>query len=260
MKRTVSLILILCLAAALFAGCETVTAAVEIAQALDKTRALDSIDAEIVTTLTMSAEGKSETMSSTVNMQADGLKSDSPKLSVKSEAAGQGYTSTTHIYLEDQWAYYAMDGFKYKMKLEDAGDETDYTETVTELMQDIPAELLENVKLEKQSDGSRTVTITMTDEQISEIYENTLEGITGTLGNDLDDLIISNGKVTVAVKGGYVTKYALQYHVSVEALGVKAEADAEVSVTLKNPGSKVTVTPPEGYQDFPDLSGLGSLG
>ena len=260
MKKIVSLCLVLCLAVALFAGCETVTAAVEIAEALDKTRALDSIDAEIVTKLTMSAEGKSETMRSTVHMQADGLKSDSPKLSIQSETAGQGYTGNTHIYLEDQGAYYTLYSFHYKMKIDDAGDETDYTEAVTELMQDIPAELLKNVKLEKQADGSRTVTITLTDEQLSEIFEETVEGITDELGSDLDDLVVNNAKVTIAIKDGYVTKYALQYHVSVEAMGIKMEADAEVSVALKNPGSKVTATPPEGYKDFPDWSNLGGIG
>jgi len=260
MKRIISLLLVLCLAAALFAGCEQVTAAVEIAEALDKTQALDSIDAEIVTKVTVSAEGESESMPVTVTMQAEGLQTDSPKVAMQTQTTFLNETITTHMYIEGEWMYCAMGDFKYKISASEAGEEEDYSETTNELMQDIPEELLKNVKLEKQADGSRSVTISIDDEQFAEIYEDIIESTSEDIGGSIDDMLISNAKVTITIKDGYVTKYALKYNMSMNIFGTKVDAEAEVSVTLKNPGSKVTVTPPEGYQDFPDLGDLGSLG
>jgi hypothetical protein len=34
---------------------------------------------------------------------------------------------------------------------------------------------------------------------------------------------------------------------------VDCEVEVEMKVTYKNPGQPVTVTPPEGYQDYPEV-------
>ena len=58
-------------------------------------------------------------------------------------------------------------------------------------------------------------------------------------------------------ENGYVSVYKMAFdmNIDVETSGivVGTEASVEMEITFKNPGTAVTITPPEGYQDFPEV-------
>ena len=81
---------------------------------------------------------------------------------------------------------------------------------------------------------------------------------TAAEGSPVSDLVISDAEVEVIIDAeGYVSLYALTFEFEMTVgegdEAVDCEVEVEMKVTYKNPGQPVTVTPPEGYQDYPEV-------
>jgi len=70
----------------------------------------------------------------------------------------------------------------------------------------------------------------------------------------LDQIASSNANVKIEVKDGYVGTYEIGYKMTVSVGALSAEANAEIKVSFENPGEKVTVTMPEGYESFTPIN------
>ena len=249
--------MVLCLTSMLFAGCGTKTPAEQITEALNKTQALDSMDAEMTMTVTMAMQGITIELPITMDIKGEALKSDSPKMDIEMSMTVMEETMKMEMYMEGEWAYYVMDDYKYKMKVSDLESEEDYSDSVDSLVQDLPEELLKDIKLEEKSDGSKSVTIDISADKFSELYKDIMEGMNSSAGAGTDNVKITDCSVTLTMKDGYITEYAMRYDMEMTVEGVSVTANAEAAVVYKNPGSKVTVTPPEGYQSFEEAGIIG---
>ena len=256
MKKIVSLILVLCLTTALFAGCSTVTASQQIADAVNKTQALDSMDAEMTMTVTVAMQGVTLEIPITMDIKAEALQTDAPKMDINMSMTMLEQTTAIEMYIEDDWTYCVMDGYKYKMKTSDLDSEEDYSETANSLVQDLPEDLLKDITLEEKSDGSKSVTIEIAAEKFADLYEDLVDSMNSSAGTGADNVKLNDCSVTLVMKDGYITQYSMCYDMEMTIEGVSVTGSAEAAITYKNPGSKVTVTPPEGYKDFPDM-GIG---
>ena len=110
-------------------------------------------------------------------------------------------------------------------------------------------------------DGTRSVSAAISDEEFAEIYQDFIDDMSASAGQEgaVSDLSVSNGKVDITVdENGYVSVYKVSFEMNlkVESSGVSMDAKApvEMAITFHNPGTAVTVTPPDGYQDFPEVS------
>ena len=256
MKKIVALLLVLCLTSMLFAGCGTKPAGEQIAEALNKTQALDSIDAKMTMNVTMAMQGVTIELPVTMDIKGDALQTDSPKMAIDMAMTMMGETAKMEMYMEGEWAYYVMDDFKYKMKISELDASDDYSDSVDSLVQDLPEDLLKDIKLEEKSDGSKSVTIDISADKFSELYKDIMEGMNSSAGAGTDNVEITGCSVSLTMKDGYITEYAMSYDMQMTVEGISVTANAEAAVVYKNPGSKVTVTPPEGYQDFQDMGGI----
>ena len=63
-------------------------------------------------------------------------------------------------------------------------------------------------------------------------------------------------EITVS-EDGYVAEYNMEFDMemtmSMAGLEVTVSAEVEAEIEIENPGEPVTVTPPEGYQDYPEV-------
>lgn len=257
MKKIVSLILILCLASMLFVGCSTKTPAEQIAEALDKTQALDSMDAEMTMTVTVAAQGFTMEIPMTMDIKGEALQSDAPKMKIDMSMTMLEQTAKMEMYMEGDWAYYVMDGYKYKVKISELESEEDYSESVGSLLQDLPDDLLKDIELEEKSDGSKSVTIEIAADKFADLFEEIMEDMNSSTGTGTGAAEITDCSVTLTLKDGYITEYAMSYDMEMTVEGIAFTGSAEASISYKNPGTKVTVTPPEGYKDFEEMSGIG---
>lgn len=261
-KRLISLLLaltVLC-TGILFTGCqggllkEKSTYEI-INDALKKTQDLESMAAEMKMELGMDVGGMTMSIPATINIKAKDMKSDSPILSMLISMSLLGQSIDMELYTEDQWAYMVMGDMKYKTKAEDMQSEFEYAENMDDMLQQIPEELLKDVELVKAEDGSQSVTIAYPAEMFAQNYEELIGSLNSVTEINVDELNISDAAVKLTIADGYVTMYDVAFKMEMTVEGVSTTTDAKVTITYENPGQEVTVTPPEGYQDFEETDG-----
>lgn len=269
-KRIVSLFLVLVLLCTcmMLSGCAggknapesaDKSVAAVIKEALDKNENLDSMSAEMKMEMNMAAEGMTMSVPITAKIKAKNLKSDNTISFVDLTMSMLGQEIVVEMYQEGQWAYVVMGDIKYKSNLKDMQGEMDYADNAKDMLKEIPEDLLKDVELVKAEDGSQTATISLSGEKFSEIYNELIKDVVSETGTEMGEMKISDAVVTITMVGGFVTVYDVAFTMDMTVEGVSSTTEAKVTLTYENPGQDVTITPPEGYQDFEELSMDDSL-
>lgn len=253
-KRIISLLLVICFLCAMLTACEETTSDM-INNALKKTQALDSMNAEMHIDMEMSMQGMTLSIPITAAIKATGLQKENPTVLTDVSMSMFGQNIDVQLYQEGEWSYLVIADMKYKAKTADLEGEYDYSGDVDSMLQSIPEELLKDVKAKKNDDGSQTVTVSIPDEQFSEIYSEFLKDINSTTGADVDttDLKIKDAVVTITVLNGYISVYDMELTMDMTVSDVATTSKIKASVTYKDPGKDVQITPPSGYQSFEEL-------
>lgn len=234
-------------------------------KATAKTAALDSYEAEMTLAIDASIAGSSFSLPVKYDIKAAGLKTDDPVFSADTSLdLGLGSVGAT-IYKEADYIYLQTEGIlldtKTKMKC-DSEEAKDYDISSFEGMfeADLPEELLDSVELIKNDDGSKTVSLALSAEQFSQYYGKLIDDVAGDVADEaeISSLTVSDIKVEIHINAdGYISKYLVSFGMTESVKFLDETVDASVSVTAafeyKNPGTTVTVEPPEGYKDFTEI-------
>ena len=248
MKRSIALVLTWLMLCGLFAGCGQKSAYETIEAAVAKTQELDDISAKMVMDMTISSEEMSLAMPISMDMKAKNVKSDNPTILTNLTLTMLGQTLDAQIYQENGWSYSVIGESKHKTQSEPQTDQYNYSE---EMMQVIPEELMQDVKMEKGVDGAAKAVITIPGEKFTEVYSDLVDELSGNLVEGAD-LTVENAVVTISVKDGYIGAYDMSFSLTASDGEEVTTLDVESSITYENPGKSVEITPPEGYQDFPE--------
>lgn len=224
--------------------------------ALEKTQNLDSVAAEMKMEMNMAMEGMTMSIPMTAKFKVKDASSENPVMSAVVTMSLFGESFDVEMYQEGQWAYIVMEDMKYKSNVEDMESEYDYTDDADAMLQEIPEELLKDVEFVEAADGSQTATVTFTEEKFAEIYGDFIEDVNSDTEAGLEDMKISNAVVTVTVADGYVTVYDVAFTMEVTVEEMSTTTEVKATLTLEDPGKEVTITPPEGYQDFEEMGDL----
>ncbi len=251
MKKIVSLFLVVCLLLSMtlvFTSCQNAAKTVD--KALEKTAELESYAAQINMKITMTGAGITTTIPMTIKMKVEDAKSENPKAEADMSMEMFGETVEVKYYISGDWAYFVADGNNYKMKLDDAGVDSDYSE---DMMKKLPEDLLKDVKVVKNDDKSKIVTVAIPDETFNELFDDLLDTMTDSMGVNATGLTISDAVVQIIVKDGYVQTYGVDFSIAMTVEGVSFTATAECEMVYENPGEAVTVTLPTGYENFREV-------
>lgn len=247
-KRILALALTLLMICGLFAGCGQKSAYQTVAEAVAKTQALEAMDVKMEMDMTINSDVMTMSMPITLEMKAKDTKSENPVILTNLSLSMLGQSIEAQIYQENGWTYAAMGDQKYKTQSEPQTDQYDYSE---EMLQIIPEELMQDVKLEKGEDGAAKATISISGEKFMEVYADLVDQISDSLG-DSEDLNVKDAQVVISVKNGYISTYEISFSLEETAGEDVTSLDVKASITYNNPGKSVEITPPEGYQDFPE--------
>lgn len=253
-KRLFALVLALCLClCGLLSGCTEKSAFEVINTAVKNTEALDSMAAEMKMDLHMAMEGITMDIPITMNMQASGLKGNELKMYTDMSTSMLGQDVKMALYQEGSWVYISANGMNYKMSAEDAKEEYDFADDMDAMVQELPEELLKDVKLTTNKDGSQSVTLSVDGETFSKLYKDYINDVNSSAQLGEGDVTISNAVITITVKDGYILTYAMDFDMSVKVETITSTVKAKTTITYKDPGKAVTITPMEGYQDFEEM-------
>lgn len=256
-KRIVSLVLALCIlcVGGLFTSCNQINTFGVIVQAMEKTKAMDSMAAEMKMQMDMEMEGMSLSIPVTADIKATGLDSDKPIMYTNMSMSMLGQTVDMEMYMEDGWAYIDAMGMQYKTNATEEISQYDYKDDIDAMLQEIPEELLKDAEFVENDDGSKTVFISISNEQFAEIYDDYIDSVNETAGTSVvEDMTISDAVVTITVADEYISVYDMKFTMTMNVEGVSTTTKVTASVTYENPGQEVTITPPEGYQDYEEMT------
>ena len=257
MKKIIALCLLLCiLCTCLLSACARAKTPFEtMNEAIQKTQALDSMAATMEIEMNMVMEGMTLSVPITAEIKAAGLKSENPVMSTAMSTSMMGQKMEVDVYQEGAWAYVTMEGMSYKMDTSKAESEYDFSGDMNAILQTLPEDLFKEIQLEKQDDGSVSVTIPIPEEMFTQIYGDLIANMNNTAGLDTTlDIKIEDAVVKITAANDYISLYEMEFTMSMEMQGIAVKIDATASIKYTNPGAPVTVTPPEGYQDFEDLT------
>ncbi len=257
-KKIISLVLALCLMCCVLSACGDQTAQQLFSAAMEKTSSLDAMYAVMEMSISMAMNDERMTIPITYEIQATDIESDNPKMligmTMKLDIAGISTEIDMDIYSADGWAYIAANSSGYKVKADAMDDQPGADASTDMIMQILPEELLKDAVTQKNNDGTQTVTVTIDGEAFSKLYEDLIGTLNSTAGTSASSLTISNAVVKITIKDGYISVYDMDFTMNMVVDGTTVNADASASVTYKSPGKDVTITPPAGYQDFPEMS------
>ena len=259
-KRIISLALVLCLLCLMFTACEQSSSFDVVDAALKKTQGLDSMAAEMKIDMEMAMEGMTMSIPMTLDLKANGLQSEKPTSSVRATTSMLGQEMVVEAYQEGDWAYFVMDDMKYKTAVADLEEGSDYSGMAKDMLQTLPEDLMEGIQTQKADDGSLTVEVPIPEDSFAQLYGDILDELNASAGLEEGvEAKITDAVVKITVANDYVTAYEMKYTVTVTTEGVTATTKAKAVMTINNIGEEVTVTPPEGYQDFEELGLDGIL-
>lgn len=224
--------------------------------ALEKTGNLDTMSAVLEMEMKMAAEGMTMEIPITAKIKAKDMKGDNAVASIVFNMSMFGQNIEMEMYQEGQWAYVVMGDMKYKANAKDMEGEFDYADSANEMLKAIPEDLLKNVELVAAADGSQTATVTFPAEKFAEIYKDLIESVGSETGSELGGMKITDAVVKITVANDYVSVCDIAFKMEMTVEGISSTTEAKTTVTFENPGQDVTITPPEGYQDFEEMGDL----
>ena len=244
------LILIIIFSALCFTGCREKSAAELFNSAVEKTDNLNSAELKLSMKVTGELDGKLQTVPIDALLKAKNMLSDNPVIYslIKTEMSGQ--KKEIESYLEDGWLYVVADGERYKAHADDDDDNEvlQYIDTLDNILEEIPKEILDKAEIKNNTDGSKSITVTPSSEEFCRIYEDLVEGFSYD-GED-SSLNMSSISINVTLKSGYIKKYSVDFSVNEEGKGDNEKREISISAEFINPGKKPKITPPEGYESF----------
>lgn len=148
--------------------------------------------------------------------------------------------------------YQAINGEGYKIKatLEEFQNETVGTDN---LLVDLPKELFDGITA-TTVDGVTKVELTAESEIFKKLYEDMLKQVLSDAASNKDIAMeVDDARIAIAVADGYLKSYDLSFKVTCTLGDEYAIYDLNMGIIYDSVNEKLTVTPPEGYENFTDL-------
>ena len=241
--------------------------------AVEKTSKLDSYKIEMQVTTTSDFLGeKLETPISFI-MDVEGATGNALKAIGTMSMSALGIEIQAGMYMENGIMYLNVENQKIKL---DASSESaksyQFADIEENLIKTIPEDVLKNVQVQDNSDGSRTVAVNIDSQKFSEIYnelirEYTNEEAYAQLVEDLKtEITVKDAAVSITVlSSGYIGNYDIKFDMDVKMSSKTAsiEMTTPISIDAKvrfvEPGTKVTVTAPSDLNEYVDISEMTDI-
>ena len=212
--------------------------------AITKMDTATSFEANMVLTMDGTVMGMENDIDSDLVIKANNDKM-SVAGTVKANAYGSEIETDMEYYFDGSYVYMQMYGEGYKMPCSLDEFESEYSGT-DELFTDLPKELFEGL----EGDGSNVV-LTLDEAACEELFGDTITELCyDIVGEDLTQVAVKNAKITLSVKDGYLSTFNLEFTCEMGSGDATATYVYKQDCTFTNIGGDVTVTPPEGYEDF----------
>ncbi len=280
--RILALALIWVLALSVFVSCggsneteaeseteETVedTAYSLLAAATEKLEKQSSYEMKSTMTMNIVMDGTTMEIPMEIHIVADSLDTDKPRMLMEMGMTMMEQDMDITVYDESTGIYYivyAMAGTEMKMQTSDKeiADSMGNSDAY-DFVSVIPENVLENTEIKTEENGLRSISVALDSETFNELFDGVVGEVSGSAAGDTEvsSMTISNANVTYRFDAaGNIVSGEMSFDIQLvmEYMGMEmaATVGATASFEYTNPGATVTVTPPEGYLEFPNSDTL----
>ena len=257
MKRIFSaLILLALISASLFStSCGGTDAQTLINDAMVSAKNADAYEANLAITLSMHFEGdEDDVYASEIHVVTKNATSESPEVILQRTLYVLGMPLIILTYTDSgEWGYVVYVDEMYKTPYEDIEKSVDTAE-ITQLLFKFPPMVFEGAAVIKNSDGSTTVKFDIEKNLFHELYKKLLDSFEARMEVEDSNLIrVSNARAEITIADGKIRDYDLFFDMASDGEQYPRNASVKLELDYLAFGDDVTLTPPEGYLDYPLL-------
>lgn len=222
-------------------------------EATEKTLAATSYEAKSVCVLDTEMFGTKMNTTSDLVFTCNGKEVGVDGKSVV-EMMGSKTETPVKFYYDGEFLYMTMLGEGYKI----AATDEDFAEEVgnsSEYITVLPEALFEGV-----TGTADNVELTVDDATMKSLYGKAISDHIGEEVDDLSQITIKDGKITLSVKDGYLAAFNVAYTCEITMGEEDTVTYACSQATTFTKYGDVTATPMEGYEDFEEMDGDSLFG
>ena len=260
-----SLALVLCLCLVSLSGCSPDVYEMYI-QAAAKNNQLQQMDVDVDIDVSIGIAGSTFQTTVTGSAKADNS-GPSPVMDMDLSMSLLGQSMDMQVYYADGTAYYDTNGVKYKMALL-YDDLTAQDNPVDTKLLEFEESAVRKSRMESTADGTRytvTVSADAVNDYLKDAMGKSMQNSSFDSSMNLDSLEMSFSDVDASFligKDGYIHEQTLLFTctadmsaISSGALTGEMEMTYDASLTFREPGEPVTITPPN-LNDYPAYEDL----
>lgn len=239
------------------------TAYTLVGNAVSKTGTLDSAAATLALNSRITVDGVTTEVPLTCEITTAGRQGDNPVSSLELTLPMAGMSAEMKAYQEGDCLYITL--FGQHLKTDAAQLKKTGMISAEALLPSFSQAMLADAAVQTNQDGSRTVAWAPDGAAFSEVYAELQNTVLTTVAgsNTAENTTVRDVQIEITVsESGYVSdshvSFSLDTTLTNNGVSAAASADVDAMLVYHNPGTAVTVQPPEGYADFPALD-LASL-
>ncbi len=267
MKKLFSIILAVSfICSALFlVACKEPTTAELVNGATEKTRNLDTYEADMDLSVLIEAQGMKMDVPIKMKVKSVDSNADYPTNQITMNAEFLGMKLDLAVYVEDGWVYSVSPDGNTKAYMGATGNDGD--DTVDGLLRSLPEDLFEECEVVKNEDGSKKVKLNLPTSAFDMLFKDSIGGafygsmIESIVGTDTisSDTIKSISLEYNVGKNGYISSFEMDMSLDSDIpINNGVPVPASITLTIQLDYVKieegVELSPPAGYLDFPEAS------
>jgi len=263
MKKIMSftLVLLLVVSCAVLPSCKKKTPYELVSEAIANTTTYSSYEVTMTMDMEMSVMGMKVETDMVQDMAASGLDGDSPVIKATQKANAVGQSTEVGIYFKEGVYYISVLGQKVKVdqdaiaesELADynlADDADDFSDIIVALPETV---FKEDTVIVENSDGTKSVELTLTADEFKEIYSEFVKAISEV--SDVSTVKTSDAKIKVTVDGDKVCAIDMKVDLNMTVEGM--ETSIKLDVAVKNINGDVKIDAPADLDSYTNLDSLG---
>ena len=226
-----------------------------VAAAIENTLKAKSYDANVGATYKEDLMGRVSEASMSANLKAVELDTNAPKVYFDGQQSASGYNNDYDMYYDGVWKYFDINpqgGYKYQCSYAEFAEEAGAPQNIIVAL---PESLFAGVAGTKNDDGSLSVTLTLDEATVEELYKELVTSVVyDVVGNDLNQATTKDAVITLTVADGYIRDYKIAFVCEIVAGQDKVTYDVSQFVEFLSCDQPVTVTPPANLENFYEMS------
>ena len=220
--------------------------------AMKKTMDAKSYIGAIKQTVTENLMGNTSTVKADYTLKASLGDPAKPLMGLDGEIEMEGEKMPYTYYFDGAWMYYVMygEGFKAQATMEEFKEDAG---GIDSLFTDLPKAIFDGVTAKTEGNTTK-VELTADSETIKAMYTELITDMFyDVVGDIITPVVVSDVKIVVSVADGYVMGYDLSFKSSYTIGSDSVSYDYSQSVVFESIDKAVTITPPDGYENFMEM-------